>query len=70
MRNTREEIADETFAGNVMAFRMESISAEESETGGECNLGGRGGGGVAGSILKTVRGGGGRGPAVECTPAI
>ena len=36
--------------------------------GGEFNRGGRGGGAVPGTILKTARGGGGSGPAIACMP--
>lgn len=64
VRKTREDSAAETFAGNVSAFRTASMSADVSATVGEWSRGGRGGGGVVGSMLKAARGGGGRGPAV------
>ena len=37
---------------------------------GECNLGGRGGGGLWISMSKFARGGGGNGPAIECRPIL
>lgn len=61
-----------TEGGSWRACFTASISLRSREVVGvgvgECSRGGRGGGGVCISILNIALGGGGKGPAVACTP--